>query len=129
MLHCNRSRKFFVKLQGNLSHSPGRIRRPRQLLPALLFAPLPPRQAEICCFLRQKMLARSLPPRGKFYKKCQICKKAVDIFRPGCYSHSITNAMTQSSKQGDALREVPGGARHSAIQLPNWLYSGCVEPQ
>ena len=53
----------------------------------------------------------------------------VDISHPGCYSHTITNAMTQSSKQGDALREVPGGARHSAIQLPNWLYSGCVEPQ
>ena len=52
----------------------------------------------------------------------------VDISRFGCYPHSITNAMTQSSKQGDALREVPGGARHSAIQLPNWLYSGCVEP-
>ena len=52
----------------------------------------------------------------------------VDISRPGCYSHTITTAMTQSSKQGDALREVPGGARHSAIQLPNWLYSGCVEP-
>lgn len=52
----------------------------------------------------------------------------VDISHPGCYSHTITNAMTQSSKQGDALREVPGGARHSAIQLPNWLYSGCVEP-
>ena len=51
----------------------------------------------------------------------------VDISRFGCYPHSITNAMTQSSKQGDALREVPGGARHSAIQLPNWLYSGCVE--
>ena len=35
--------------------------------------------------------------------------------------------MTQSSKQGDPLREVPVGARHSAIKLPNWLYSGCVE--
>lgn len=48
----------------------------------------------------------------------------VDISHFGCYPHNITNAMTQSSKQGDALREVPGGARHSAIQLPNWLYSG-----
>ena len=35
--------------------------------------------------------------------------------------------MTQRSKQGDPLREVPVGARHSAIKLPNWLYSGCVE--
>lgn len=40
---------------------------------------------------------------------------------------SNKNAMTQSSKQGDPLREVPVGARHSAIKLPNWLYSGCVE--
>ena len=35
--------------------------------------------------------------------------------------------MTQSSKQDDPLREVPVGARHSAIKLLNWLYSGCDE--
>ena len=40
----------------------------------------------------------------------------VDISHFGCYPHSITNAMTQSSKQGDALREVPGGARHKAYR-------------
>lgn len=63
-----------------------------------------------------------------FLQKIPFYKMPVDISHFGCYPHSITNAMTQSSKQGDALREVPGGARHSAIQLPNWLYSGCVEP-
>lgn len=60
-------------------------------------------------------------------KNGRIPKKAVDISGQFCYHATITNAMTQSSKQGDPLREVPVGARHSAIKLPNWLYSGCVE--
>lgn len=64
-----------------------------------------------------------------FQEKPKICKIAVDIPRMLCYSHAITNAMTQSSKRKDSLREVPGGARHSAIDLPNWLYSVCVEPK
>ena len=59
--------------------------------------------------------------------KLQKLKKAVDIWRSPCYDSTNKNAMTQSSKQGDPLREVPVGARHSAIKLPNWLYSGCVE--
>ena len=54
-------------------------------------------------------------------------EKTVDFCEAVCYHPTITNAMTQSSKQGDPLREVPVGARHSAIKLPNWLYSGCVE--
>ena len=53
----------------------------------------------------------------------------VDICQFLCYNATITNAMTQSSKQGDPLREVPVGARHGAVKLPNWLYSGCVEPR
>ena len=54
---------------------------------------------------------------------------AVDIYKVLCYDATIINAMTQSSTQGGPLREVPDGARHSAIKLPNWLYSGCVEPK
>lgn len=45
-------------------------------------------------------------------KNGRIPKKAVDISGLLCYHATITNAMTQSSKQGDPLREVPVGARH-----------------
>ena len=64
-----------------------------------------------------------------FTKNGEIRKMPVDIPPFLCYHATITNAMTQSSKQGDPLREVPVGARHGAVKLPNWLYSGCVEPR
>ena len=52
----------------------------------------------------------------------RIPKKAVDISGLLCYHATITNAMTQSSKQGDPLREVPVGARHGGSSCR----TGCI---
>lgn len=35
--------------------------------------------------------------------------------------------MMQSSRQGSAFREMPGGARHEAVEMLNSLQSGCAE--
>ena len=55
-------------------------------------------------------------------KNGRIPKKAVDISGLLCYHATITNAMTQSSKQGDPLREVPVGARHGGSSCR----TGCI---
>ena len=55
-------------------------------------------------------------------KNGRIPKKAVDISGQLCYHATITNAMTQSSKQGDPLREVPVGARHGGSSCR----TGCI---
>ena len=55
-------------------------------------------------------------------KNGRIPKKAVDISDLLCYHATITNAMTQSSKQGDPLREVPVGARHGGSSCR----TGCI---
>ena len=65
--------------------------------------------------------------QDSFDKNDRIPKKAVDISGLLCYHATITNAMTQSSKQGDPPQRSAGWCKARRIKLPNWLYSGCVE--
>ena len=37
------------------------------------------------------------------------------------------NAVMQSSRWGNAFREMPDGARHEVVEMSNSLQSGCAE--
>lgn len=74
------------------------------------------------CRFSQCRQERSQFFQDSFDKNGRIPKKAVDISGLLCYHATITNAMTQSSTQGDPLREVPVGARHGGSSCR----TGCI---